>query len=69
MTVSRSARVFLERKGIYPTRRNPLPRYMPAQSRVHSVPIEKLRSDIAQTVEGFPPSDRGATQDWPPQPE
>ena len=68
MATSRSARAFLERKGLVQTRRYPVPRLAPYKMLVHSIPLETpLPSPSLQVdAEGDPPPDRGNLAPWPP---
>jgi hypothetical protein len=64
---TRSAALFLERCGITPTRRHPVPGQMPAENAVHDYPLGPLypTPDQLRPTQGYPPPDRGQTEVWP----
>lgn len=59
---------YLERSGILPTRRNPLPRIEPDTLPVHAQALHAPlpAPEIVADVNGVPSPDRGVTQVWPP---
>lgn len=61
------ARNFLERIGILTAYRNPEPRIVPADFKVHRLPLEAPLplSDLQGYLNGDPPPDRGQTLEWP----
>lgn len=65
--VSRSARLFLERAGLLPTWREPLPRADPAKNPVVTQRQEPppVSAPFQGPSQGDPPPDRGASQEWP----
>jgi hypothetical protein len=68
---SRSARNFLERNGVYTTRRSPvMPRLDTTKVglRVRTIPLDRslLNPDLLLDNNGAPPTDRGKTDPWPP---
>jgi len=70
-THSRSARNFLERNGVYSTRRSPVtPRLDTTKAglRVNTIPLQQpsLNPDLLLDNNGAPPTDRGITDPWPP---
>jgi hypothetical protein len=71
MPLSRSARNYLERKGIRRTRRKPIPRLDTGQLRVNTAPLEmsELNPAALLDAQGSPPPDRGKLDSWPPQQE
>lgn len=64
---TRSAALFLERRGIFPTRRHPVPSMVPAENAVHSYPLTPPHPDpdLLGATQGQPPPDRGQTEVWP----
>ncbi len=60
-------RSFLERQAIMPADRCPMPRYAPAASRVHQLPLAPPLPlpPLQKYLNGIPPPDRGQTLDWP----
>lgn len=68
MPDTRGSRQFLERSGIVPTYRRPLPMFGPAQLTVHHLTLRPPLplGEILDFINGEPPPDRGVTQLWPP---
>jgi hypothetical protein len=70
MATSRSAKNFMERIGIIPTRRGPVPRLDLSANLAHSLPLQKPlpsgESLLNSGQQGVPPPDRGLTTEWPP---
>lgn len=70
MNTTRSARTFLERYGLRPTRRNPLPRQSPGTMVIHRLPVgyPPPRPDLMTQSPGQATSS-GRTDTWPPSQE
>ena len=64
---TRSAALFLERSGIFPTQRHPVPSVAPDSNPVHIYPVTPplpLPVFLLPT-NGIPPPDRGQSIIWP----
>lgn len=63
-----SAKVFLERIGLFTTRRRPRPRFQPDLLSIHTLPLQfplpLPEVQLQDGVDGTPPPDRGRTQEW-----
>lgn len=64
---TRSAAYFLERVGIFPTQRHPLPSVAPSNNPVHVYPLVPPHPDpcLIGYENGCPPPDRGQSDIWP----
>ena len=64
---SRSAKLFLERAGLVPTLRGPLPSHDAESSAVHGLTLQSPLPlpEFQKVLRGDPSPDRGATQEWP----
>ena len=64
---TRSAALFLERAGITPTLRHPVPSANPDQNLVHVYPVipPLPLPDLVRFENGLPPPDRGQSDIWP----
>jgi len=59
---------FLERIGLFPASRNPMPRIEPAALLAHTIPLEAPLPlyELQYHLDGEPePPDRPVTQEWP----
>lgn len=66
MAISKSARLFLERAGVKPTFRLPLPTFHPTANAVRNQPLEPPLPIAEAISNGEPPPDRGLTKEpWP----
>lgn len=67
MALSQDSRPFLERAGLIPFRRGPVPRMDLARHPIHSVPVAPPlpSGEASLDVQGLPPPDRGRTKPWP----
>jgi len=65
MTVTKNARLFLERAGIRPTHRRPTATICPGDNPVHSYPVDRPLPVALGMTDGFPPPDRSSTQNDP----
>jgi hypothetical protein len=67
LPTTRSAALFLERRGIIPTQRHQVPSMDPAASAVHTYPLARPLPDprLLGATQGSPPPDRGQTEVWP----
>ena len=66
MAVSKSARLFVERAGIRPTYRRPVPTIAPGYSSIHSTDLTLSLPPSEFVFDGDPPPDRGQTPEpWP----
>ena len=67
MAITMNARLFLERAGIRPTHRRPTAAFCPADSRIHSYPMDSPLPRPESVKDGFPPPDRSSTTNdpWP----
>lgn len=66
--ILKGCRAYLERSGLMPTYRLPLPRFAGSQLTVHNEPLSAPLPDPALMyhINGDPSPDRGVTQVWPP---
>ena len=65
MTVTKNARLFLERAEIRPTYRRPAATVIPADSQIHSYPVDRPLPRPQGVLDGFPAPDRSSTQNDP----
>ena len=67
MEISRSARLYEERKGLRVTRRGPGPRLGLKDNLVHQIPMEPPLPlpDLLPLQNGHPPPDAGRIDVWP----
>lgn len=64
--VSRSPRLFRERKGLIPTYRAPMPVVAMASLGIRGYRLKDPRpADQQRPLEGDPPPDRGVSREWP----
>lgn len=64
--VSRSPRLYLERRGLIRTDRLPTPVVALAALQIRSYPLRDPRpADQQRPLEGDPPPDRGVSREWP----
>jgi len=65
MAITMSAKLFLERAGLRPTYRRPVPTTVPDNHPIHDYPVSRPLPPATQIRDGFPPPDRGSTQNDP----
>lgn len=66
MELSKSAKLYQERRGLRPTRRHPGPRLAPSQNLVTTVPlVAPYPTTQVLLTEGAAPPDTGRTPIWP----
>jgi len=61
MAVTRNARLFLERAGLRPTFRRPVPTMVPGDSLMHAYPLDRPLPLPGTLRDGFPAPDRPST--------
>lgn len=68
MAISRSPIPFLERKGLIPTRRYPVPRLDLVRVAADNLPLDNPPQNPGAMLDaqGFPSPDRGKLDPWPP---
>jgi hypothetical protein len=67
MAVTLNSRYFLERLGLRPTYRRPCPTFIPGDNETARYPLDDSSQRVDLILDGFPPPDRGQTQNdpWP----
>jgi len=65
MAITMSAKLFLERAGLRPTYRRPVPTTVPENNPVLRYPMSRPLPPAWTKTDGYPPPDRGSTQDDP----
>jgi len=65
MAVTRNARLFLERAGIRPTFRRPIPTTVPGDSAIHTYPLDRPDPRPRSILSGAPAPDGHPAEDDP----
>jgi len=68
MPVTKSSKMALERWGMIPTHRGPVPRFVPGDSPVHDVEIVRPLPLPEYVSNGAPPPDKSSSQSQDPWP-